>query len=725
ETSLAKRKAYLEQLLPLLPAERPEQGRVSPLDATWKDWLGRTDELPPDFDSMPSIPFLPDLLVIDEGGKNIPITNTRQWLKKREWMNKEIKHWLTGTFPPPPNNMQSKIISERKSGNVTLRSVELRFGPEHKAKLTVELMIPPGEGPFPIFMTQWNHRGWALIAVRRGYIGCVYAGADVKDDTESYADIWYPKYDFTRLMRRAWGAHRTIDYLYTLPFVDKGKIGLTGHSRNGKQSLMAAAFDERITAVIPSSGGTGSEDPWRYTSDKFDNETILDITTNFPHWFHPRLRFFIGREHKLPVDQNHLMGLVAPRGLMLSSAITESQGNPWGIEQLYHSVKGVYKFLGAEDKLGIRLRDGLHATAARDIEAYLDFFDYVFCRNNIKPENHLFYDYTFSKWLGLSGEKINPLDYPEKGIADILTNKDGNIIATSQAFEQKKKECIERIRWGFGEEPPGTVNLGPKTIPKRQRDDYLASVIPRPEAGEKMGKIIISPYASFGDYLTGYLYYPLNAEGKPKNKNLPLVIFLHEYDYSTGFARRIQPFFEDLVEEGFAVFTFDMIGFGTRIEEGTLFYERYLHWSKLGKMVADVKSAVDAFVNMDFIDSGRIYTFGYSLGGTVGLYSAALDDRIAGSASVCGFTPMRLATLDKGIEGIKAHSHLHGLLPRLGFFVGSENRIPYDFHEILSCIAPKPLLVIAPQIDRDAYFPDVKACADEVNKVYELYGEKA
>jgi hypothetical protein len=60
-------------------------------------------------------------------------------------------------------------------------------------------------------------------------------------------------------------------------------------------------------------------------------------------------------------------------------------------------------------------------------------------------------------------------------------------------------------------------------------------------------------------------------------------------------------------------------------------------------------------------------------------------------------------------------------LPRLGFFIGNENRLPYDFHEILACISPKPLLVIAPKWDRDASFDDVKQCVEETKKVYALY----
>ena len=156
-------------------------------------------------------------------------------------------------------------------------------------------------------------------------------------------------------------------------------------------ALWAAAYDERIKAVVPISGGTGGEDPFRYTAEKYSNETIEVLSRIRPHWLHPRLRFFVGRESKMPVDQNSLMALIAPRGLMLTSSITESAGNPWGIEQAYLSAKKAYEFLGAEDKTAIDLRHGLHAPAARDIEAYLDFFDYVFGRGHIKPINKLYY----------------------------------------------------------------------------------------------------------------------------------------------------------------------------------------------------------------------------------------------------------------------------------------------------------------------------------------------
>src|SRR5665811_27619 len=60
------------------------------------------------------------------------------------------------------------------------------------------------------------------------------------------------------------------------------------------------------------------------------------------------------------------------------------------------------------------------------------------------------------------------------------------------------------------------------------------NIIQRPEASEFMGRQPVSPYDGFGDYLYGYLYYP--REKMENNEKLPVVIYLHEYDYSKGFS---------------------------------------------------------------------------------------------------------------------------------------------------------------------------------------------
>lgn len=674
--------------------------------------------------NLPSIPFLPDPLIWDEGGENVPITNLVQWEQKQDWIRRQYQHWISGSVPPSPHHFSAVIFNERIEQGVILRTVELSFGPDKKAKMTLELMIPPSDKVLPVFMTQWNHRGWAQIAVRRGYIGCVYAGADAKDDTENYNKI-FTGYDFSILMKRAWGASRVIDYLYELPQVDTARIGLTGHSRNGKQSLMAAAFDKRIKAVISSSGGTGGESTFRWSDDRFTPGSFDRMVAYHPDWFSARLPWFIGRENKLPVDQNSLMSLIAPRGLMMVSAITEDEGNPWGVGQSFESVKKVYQFLNAEDQIAILLRQGRHQQAARDIENFLDFFDYIFKRSSIAPRNQLYYDYSFEKWKQKSKENINPVRFPPPLKRSRIQG------AESESLSVQQDSMRQRIKWLLGVEPSGVPAEKPLSADLKKNstypDDYLEEVIEKPILPAEIKTMTIGPYSALGENLWGNIYLPPGTVTKGSvSAKLPLLIFLHKYAYATGYRGEDTPgMIKRFTDKGFAVLALDMVGFGTRIEEALHFYDRYPHWSLMGKMVADTRMVInDACARMPFVDPKNIYLAGYSLGGTVALFAAALDDRVKGVAVVSAFSSLR--TDNAETEGIRHFADLHGLIPRLGFFIGQEMHIPVDFDGVLSCIAPRKLFIVAPVRDRSYSFEAVKKTVALAKRVYakELASDK-
>lgn len=697
----------------LRPSGTPPDGRINATDKNWEEWVRRTGEQPPDFDKLPSYAELPDPLVIRQGADAVKVTTPALWQTQRGLLKKDIEHWMFGKMPPAPDNLRASVTPDRREGQSRIREVKLEFGPGHRASLRIELVIPDGKGPFPVFLT--NHarnRPWIYTAVRRGYIACIYHATDPRygngDDSDAWIEV-YPEYDFSVLARWAWAASRAVDYLVTLPEVDKQKIGLAGHSRNGKQALLAAAFDERIGAVIPSSGNSGEVDPWRYTTEAFANESIEFLAGVQSHWFHPRLRFFSGREDKLPVDQNSLLALVAPRGLMLYAGYAESAGNPFGFEQAYRSALSVYQFLGKPENVWLHLRNGEHDTTAGDVENFIDFFDAVFGRRPRAKQETWIHGYSFDEWKRLSGESIDPLRYRER----------------ASGASGTRAELRKNLEWAMGEQPAGVPPPKVTKVPKPVDGSggWLEGLFRRPSANpatrarvaeEGMGWTELP----FGDGLKADLFYPADKPDGP----WPVVIWLHGYSYqngwsvsqpwtSTGNSWRLdqRPSFPSLVKRGFAVLTFDQIGFGTRVLDAREFYRRYPRWSLMGKMVTDTRAAIDAVEALEAVDPMRIYLMGYSLGAKVGLMTAALDKRVSGLAAVAGYDPLRLDTPDKGVEGIRHYSHLHGLMPRLGFFADHPKRLPFDFDETLRLLEGRRVLLIAPQQDRYARIADVRA----------------
>ena len=727
EENLERRKAFLTQLLSMLPP-----------DAHWNEWLYRTGELPPDFDTLPTMMDLPDPLVLEEGGKRVRITTKEQWSRKRAILKSLFEHYVTGRFPPPPNNLRAEVLNESKEGQITIRDVLLSFGPRQAAKLHVQLYIPEGAGPFPVFMTCPGKRSWVEAGLRRGYMGCMVSASDGADDTESFVAL-YPEYDFTSLARRAWGVSRAIDYLSTLPVVDKTKIVFTDHSRGGKMATWAGAFEERLAAVIGSSPVSGGAIPWRYCADRYFNETMDMSIRNYPHWFHPRLRFFVGRENKLPMDMHEMVALIAPRAYLLTLGINEGEVNAWGEERGYLAARRVYEFLGAQDRVALRFRPGTHRTSGSNIEEYFDWYDTVLDRRNFPIPDTRLYNYSFEKWKSRSGESVNQAAYPEKG--------SGGLLGDNRDWPAVREELRKAVHWGLGEGPPhirvrgrsGLASSAPGAGPLGGLG-YVEHILNRPRPTAQVDRATLG----FSDdrNVVGDLYYPRGARA---DSRMPVVIWLHPYSYSKGYsdlpilpessgasvyrsgisALRDQGYMgtdfkmNPPVLNGYGVFTYDMIGFGTRIPEVQRFYERFPKWSLMGKMVDDVRSAVDLLSDNDRIDSRRIYVMGYSLGATVGLLAAALDDRIAGVISISGFTPLRAETARKGTGAIENFAFIHGLMPRLGFFKGHEKRLPWDFDEVMALIAPRPLMVVAPRFDQEATFEDVSRSVDDVRRVYE------
>lgn len=736
-TAAQELRAYLDKFIETLPT-------VPSFDS----WLDRTGELPPDFDSLPKINGLPDPLRSLDGRM---VTTVEDWNARRAEIFALEERYDLGTFPPKPTLANVVVLSEDDADGQITRSLRLEFGPNQEATLRATITIPAGEGSFPVMISpniNGGSRGFGGAALERGYISAGFAGNDRDNDANAYVPL-YPEFDFADLPRRAWSSQLLVDYLYTLPQVDRARIAINGYSRDGKMALIAAALDPRITAVIPGSTGVGGVMPWRLGSERGFGESIESTTRNFPTWFVPRLRFFAGREDRLPVDGNLLVALVAPRAVLITYGNNDEVSQPWPMEQAYRSALRGYELLGRPEALGIMHSPGYHG--ANDVQAAMDWLDYQFGRSRTEWSNEFIYPWDYDKWKTQVDEAIDVSRFPARALTDTLLTSDGRAIASVAEWEEKSAEIRQSVEWMLGDPSPGTLpdpfplpRLGDPSQPAAASaggrgggasrpdvtlfDDIHASKATSTSYGwintaveQTTKRKITFPSPSGFGVIEADLFTPNDA---PEGARLPAVIWLHGYSSSLGYSWvyhfDVHPVLA-LAQAGYAVLAFDQSGFGSRQVEAAAFYNEYPRWSQMGHMVDDTRAAIDALAQEADVDSTRIFLFGYSMGANIALHAAVLEPRVKGVVSLNGFTPMRPDTDDRGTGGIARYFREHDLLPRMGAFAGNEARLPYDYDELIAAIAPRPVYVLAAQLDRDATHGDVKTALEQAKKVYGLY----
>ena len=714
------RKAYLQWMQEELP-ECPE------FDA----WQNSTGTLPPDFDALPSRNLLPDPFTFADG-RRVGLSIKDWEARRQEILDLFIKYEF-GTLPPKPEISSVDIIEETKGEGYVSRTVKINFGPDGKGSVRASLTIPDGPGRKPVLIST-TLGGLGNTLVRRGYISAGFAGSDFMDDGEALKDV-YPEYTFSTLTRRAWSLQMVLDYFATVPEVDMDRIAVYGYSRDGKMAAIAAALDRRISALVAGSTGVGGFVPWRYAGERGGGESIESTTRMFPTWFIPELRFFSGREDRLPVDANLLLALIAPRAVLMEWGYNDEVANGWAQERVYESALPVYGLYGAEDKVSLLSVPGFHGS--NDMQACIDFLDIQFGRSSKKWSYAPSFPWNFAEWKKDSGVSIDPAAYPvvdtSKPLARNLkaweAGKDKLVAEVNNILGQKPVTIETGSRrggfsmFGFGAQPGPVEVLKGSFNPGQLKPDVHAWVVRRYSA--EFGWVaedaegVASKRISFGpDNVTGDLYYP---EGTPEGTKLPVVIWLHGYHFPLGYMwvyrRDIHPILA-LVKEGYAVLAYDQTGYGERYGEYADFYDRYPQWSRLGRMVEDVSSAVTALEKEDLTDASNVTLYGFSLGASVALYASALDSRIRNAVSVCGFTPMRSDLQSKGLTGLARYNELYATAPRLGFFEGSEDRIPYDYDDLIALAAPRGVLIVQPSMDRDADPAAVKAAVERASAVY-------
>jgi hypothetical protein len=239
------------------------------------------------------------------------------------------------------------------------------------------------EPPAPAGVTELAKR-YAKV-FDRGYALVVFNPNDCAEDTtlRNLDGSWafrntrfypaYPGYDWGVLAGWAWGASRVADYLVTDPAIDGNSLIITGLSRRGKSSMIAAAFDDRLMGapVVTGGGGTGA---YRFAGPG-RSETLDIMQKKYPNWFSPNLHEFWGQAEKLPFDQHWFLALSAPQPFIALEGMADHISLPEAVRQSFLGAKPAYALFGAEDRLGVNYGDHGHTFTQDDWTALLDFAD--------------------------------------------------------------------------------------------------------------------------------------------------------------------------------------------------------------------------------------------------------------------------------------------------------------------------------------------------------------
>jgi hypothetical protein len=382
---------------------------------------------------------LPDPLVGFDGK---PVTSKEEWERVRKPELRELfQHYMYGVLPAPAKVRATVRRADPGAfgGKATLKEVSIAYGPPGCPPIELLVVVPNKRaGPAPCFVglnfsgnhallddpkvklpAAWMRQGadvennratekgrgkragtWPLeLAVDRGWAIATFYYGDGLPDKPDYRDGSYPHFvkvegsqlgpaDCGAIAYWAWTVHRAVDYLVTDRDIDASRIAVTGHSRNGKASLVAAAFDERIALAIPHQAGCGGTAPSRTKNPKA--ETVKRINTSFPHWFCGNYKKFNDDVDRLPFDQNGLVALCAPRPVLFTNGIEDQWADPGGQFEILKAATPAYRLYGSEglaaveppplgklvdSPIGYYVRAGGHVTDPDYWKVFLDFAD--------------------------------------------------------------------------------------------------------------------------------------------------------------------------------------------------------------------------------------------------------------------------------------------------------------------------------------------------------------
>ena len=207
--------------------------------------------------------------------------------------------------------------------------------------VTGNLYRPVGTGPFPAILSPHGHwaygrlensvtasvPGRAINLARQGFVVFTYDMAGYNDSRQLEHRLFGgPRENLWGLSvagLQLWNGIRALDFLESLPYVRRDRIGATGASGGGTQVFLLAAVDERVAVAAPV------------------NMISLHMQGGCLCENQPGLR--------LDTNNVEIAATIAPRPLLMVSATGDWTTNT--LEREYPAVRALYALRGAADRV--------------------------------------------------------------------------------------------------------------------------------------------------------------------------------------------------------------------------------------------------------------------------------------------------------------------------------------------------------------------------------------
>lgn len=303
---------------------------------------------------------------------------------------------------PAPKAYAMEVTDREQRDGYEARKI--RFNLSEWSRVPAYLLVPEGKGPFPAIVLLHDHGAHFSIGKEK-MVRPFHVAPEVMEDADQWASQCYDgqyvgdylarhgyvvlavdalfwgergrkegtSYDAQQAlasnflqMGASWGAFinvddmRSAEFLASLPFVDKERVGSLGFSMGAYRSWMLAA----LTDVVRASASIC----WMNTT-----EHLMTLTNNQNKggsayaMLIPALRRYL--------DYPHVASIACPKPTLFFNGTRDKLFPIEGVKDAYQEMEAVWKSQGASDRLVTKLWDEKHFFNKEMQKETLEFFD--------------------------------------------------------------------------------------------------------------------------------------------------------------------------------------------------------------------------------------------------------------------------------------------------------------------------------------------------------------